>query len=43
MTLRIRKGGTPEKPHRELYDHLGVPHKVMDPIKTWVITKPQDS
>lgn len=39
MTLKIRKGGTPEQPHRELYDLLDVPHQIMRPIKTWVLTE----
>lgn len=39
MTLKIRKGGTPERPHRELYKQLGVPSKIMRPIKTWVLTE----
>jgi transposase len=43
MTLKIRKGGTPEKPHRELYDLLGVPHQVMRPIKTWEISEPEQA
>ena len=33
--LRIRKGTTPEPNHRELYELLGVPPEVMQPIKTW--------
>lgn len=43
MTLKIRKGGTPEKPHRDLYDQLGVPHRIMRPIKTWEISEPEQT
>jgi len=42
MTLKIRQGGTPEKPHRELYDRLGVPPQLMRPIKTWVLTETEE-
>jgi transposase len=34
-TLRIRKGGTPEPIHREIYATLRIPSEVMKPIKTW--------
>ena len=33
--LRIRKGSTPEEPHKELYGLLKVPMEVMKPKKTW--------
>jgi transposase len=34
-TLRIRKGSTPEAPHREIYRTLRMPEEVMRPVKTW--------
>ncbi len=33
--LKIRKGTTPEPPHREIYSTLQVPMEVMKPVKTW--------
>ncbi len=33
--LKIRKGSTPEPPHREIYTTLQIPHEVMKPVKTW--------
>lgn len=33
--LKIRKGGTPEARHREIYKTLGIPLEVMKPVKTW--------
>lgn len=33
--LRIRRASTPEPPHVELYELLGVPTKIMPPRKTW--------
>jgi transposase len=40
--LRIRKGSTPEPEVRELYDLLGVPHVLIDPVKTWTRKKDSD-
>ncbi len=40
--LRIRKGSTPEPEVRELCDLLGVPHALIDPIKTWNRKKHSD-
>lgn len=34
--LQIRKGTTPEKQHRLIYDTLDIPHEVMAPVKTWL-------
>src|SRR2546427_1643801 len=33
--LRIRKGGTPEPIHREIYATLKIPQEVIRPVKTW--------
>jgi transposase len=33
--LRIRRASTPEPPHVELYELLGVPTKIMSPRKIW--------
>jgi transposase len=33
--LMIRKGTTPEPPHREIYSTLQIPMEVMKPVKTW--------
>jgi len=33
--LKIRKGGTPDARHREIYRTLGIPQEVMKPVKTW--------
>ena len=37
--LRIRKGGTPEPLHREIYKTLKIPEEVIRPVKTWHKTK----
>ncbi len=34
--LRIRKGSTPEAPHREIYRLLDVPTQIIKPGKTWI-------
>jgi transposase len=39
MTLRIRRATKPEPEHRDLYERLGVPLKIMRPLKTWTITE----
>jgi len=33
--LKIRKAGSPEPVHREIYETLRIPLEVMKPIKTW--------
>lgn len=33
--LKIRKGGSPEPVHREIYETLRIPLEVMKPLKTW--------
>ena len=33
--LKIRKGGSPEPVHREIYETLRIPPEVMKPVKTW--------
>jgi len=33
--LRIRKGTTPEKEHKEIYDLLGISYEIIKPKKTW--------
>jgi hypothetical protein len=33
--LKIRKGTTPEKTHRDIYQVLGMPEEIMAPVKTW--------
>lgn len=33
--LKIRKGTTPERMHREIYATLQIPAEVMKPVKTW--------
>lgn len=33
--LKIRKGGSPEPVHREIYETLRIPLEVMKPVKTW--------
>ena len=33
--LRVRKGGTPEPIHREIYKTLKVPEEVIRPVKSW--------
>lgn len=40
-TLRIRKGGTPEPVHRDIYRTLQIPSELMKPRKSW--TGPSDS
>jgi hypothetical protein len=35
LTLRIRRGSTPEPAHRELYQTLGIGSEVVPPRKTW--------
>lgn len=35
LTLRIRRGSTPEPAHRELYRTLGIGSEVVPPRKTW--------
>ena len=37
--LTIRKGGTPEPLHREIYKTLKIPEEVIRPVKTWHKTK----
>jgi hypothetical protein len=32
--LRIRKGTTPEAPHRQIYNTLRIPSEVIAPVKT---------
>src|SRR5437762_4170694 len=34
LTLRIRKGSTPEPTHRELYQQLGIGSEIIPPRKT---------
>jgi transposase len=34
-TLRIRKGTTPEGPHRLIYETLKIPMEVMAPVRSW--------
>lgn len=33
--LRVRKGGTPEPIHREIYKTLKIPEEVIRPVKSW--------
>jgi len=33
--LRVRKGGTPEPIHREIYKTLKVPEEIIRPVKSW--------
>jgi transposase len=33
--LRIRKGSTPEKEHKKIYDLLNMPYEIMKPKKWW--------
>jgi len=35
MTLRIRKGSTPDCAHQEVYKILGIPADAVRPAKTW--------
>jgi transposase len=37
MTLRIRRATKPEREHTDLYERLGVPQKIMRPVKTWTL------
>ena len=34
--LKIRKAGTPEAEHRELYKLLEVPKTIISPVRTWI-------
>jgi transposase len=34
--LHLRKGSTPEKPHRDIYRLLDVPEQIIEPRKTWI-------
>jgi transposase len=34
--LKIRKGGTPDQVHREIYRTLRIPEQVMKPVRTWL-------
>jgi transposase len=36
--LRLRRGTTPERQHKEIYDVLGIPHEPMQPVKSWLET-----
>ena len=38
--LRIRRGTTPEKPHTEIYDVLGITYEPMQPRKSWAEPAP---
>ncbi len=38
--LHLRKGSSPDPKVRRLYDLLGVPHRIMQPIKTWIRKEP---
>ena len=38
--LEVRNGSTPELEHKVLYELLGIPSKVMKPVKRWVDRKP---
>jgi hypothetical protein len=33
--LKIPKGSIPEAIHKEIYNTLGIPAKIMKPVKTW--------
>jgi hypothetical protein len=33
--LKIRKDSTPELAHKEIYQTLGIPHEIRQPVKTW--------
>lgn len=33
--LRVRRGTTPEKPHTEIYDVLGITHEPLQALKSW--------
>jgi len=35
MVLKIRKGGSPDPEQRKIYEILGIPSRVMKPVKTW--------
>ena len=39
--LKIRKAGSPEPVHREIYETLRIPLEVMKPVKTWHEAKQQ--
>jgi len=36
LELHLRRSSTPEQPHRELYEKLGVPAEIIRPRKRWV-------
>lgn len=40
--LKIRKGGTPGQEQKKIYDILGIPSRVMKPVKTWHEVKNSD-
>lgn len=40
--LKIRKAGTPEPLHREIYATLHIPAEVMKPVKTWHVVADSD-
>jgi len=35
LTLRLRKGTTPDAAQRKIYEVLRIPKEVMRPVKTW--------
>jgi transposase len=37
--LRIRQASKPEPQHIEIYDLLGIDHKIIKPVKTWIKKK----
>ena len=37
--LRIRQASKPEPQHKEIYDLLGIDHKIIKPVKTWIKIK----
>jgi len=36
MTLKIRRDTTAEPAHKQLYDHLQLPRRIIRPVKTWI-------
>jgi len=40
--LKIRKGGTPEPEHRQIYDTLRISHEVMKPVKLCLTAQDSD-
>jgi len=42
-TLRIRRDGRPDPDVANLYDRLGVPRRILAPVKTWTRETPTDS